>query len=84
MYIYLYINIYIHIYIHTYIKRERGERRIEGEDEVAVDDLNGHLRPSRPRLVPARPKVYTGHVRQPLRFPKRAGRDGSRARTRSR
>jgi len=32
---------------------------------------SGHLRPSRPRLVPVRPKVCTSHVREPLRFPKR-------------
>ena len=31
---------------------------------------NGHLKPSRPRLVPARPKVCTSQVREPLRFPK--------------
>ena len=29
-----------------------------------------HLKPSRPRLVPARPKGCTRHVREPLRFPK--------------
>jgi len=29
---------------------------------------NGHLKLSRPRLVPARPKVCTSHVREPLRF----------------
>jgi len=29
---------------------------------------NGHLKPSRPRLVPARPKVCTRHVREPLRL----------------
>jgi len=34
---------------------------------------NGHLKLSRPRLVPARPKVCTSHVREPLLFPKRFG-----------
>jgi len=29
---------------------------------------NGHLKPSRPRLVPARPNVCTSHVREPLCF----------------
>ena len=28
----------------------------------------GHLKPSRPSLVPARPKVCTRHVRKPMRF----------------
>jgi len=32
---------------------------------------NGHLKPSRPRLLPVRPKVCTNHVHEPLRFPKR-------------
>ena len=31
---------------------------------------NGHLKPLRPKFVPARPKVCTRHVREPLRFPK--------------
>jgi len=31
---------------------------------------NGHLKTSRPELVPARPKVCTSHVHEPLRFPK--------------
>jgi len=30
----------------------------------------GHLKPSRPRLETSRPKVCTGNVREPLRFPK--------------
>jgi hypothetical protein len=29
---------------------------------------NGHLKPSRPRFVPARPNVCTRHIREPLRF----------------
>jgi len=35
---------------------------------------NGHLEPSRPRLVPPRPKVCARHVREPSRFPKNASR----------
>ena len=31
---------------------------------------NGHLKASRPRLAPARPKVCARRVREPLRFPK--------------
>jgi len=31
---------------------------------------DGHLKPSRPRLKPSRPNFCTGHVREPLRFPK--------------
>ena len=31
---------------------------------------NGHLKPSRPRLVPARPNVCTSHVREAFRFSK--------------
>ena len=30
----------------------------------------GHLKPSRPRLVPTRPNVCTSHVHEPLRFSK--------------
>ena len=37
---------------------------------ISIPAGNGHLKSSRPRLVPARPKVCIRHVRQPLRFPK--------------
>ena len=36
----------------------------------------GHLKPSRPRLVPARQKVCTSHVHESLSFPKKFGNMG--------
>ena len=46
------------------------------DDACLVSNLeearhDGELKPSRPRLVPARPKVCTSHVREPFRFPKK-------------
>ena len=34
---------------------------------------NGHIKPSHPGLLPARPKFCTTHVRDPLRFSQRGG-----------
>ena len=43
------------------------------ERERRADVVRGRLlEPSRPRLVPARPKVCTSHVREPLHFLTRA------------
>jgi hypothetical protein len=45
----------------------------------SISAVNGHFKPSRPRLIPVRPKVCTRHVRKPLRFPQKLETAGGRA-----
>ena len=48
---------------------------VQGERSESGEAGNCHLKPSRPRSVPARPKKCTSHVRGPLRFPKKQAVD---------
>jgi len=77
MYEYMYIYIYQTDWApggRSLAKLTAGEEasrklRQDQDQELRALTVRPHRKPSRPMLVPARPKVCTRHVREPLRLP---------------